>query len=296
MEKVYYNVSGDYMRKRRNYKKKYWLILVFLGIIVGLGVIYNTVNDNRNLTKIEGLIKDTGIFVNKIAYAPFGFIKNKIKENTLKNEMYDKYLELKQKSDTYDLLDTKRQELEYQLKEMQKVLDLNHILSKESYLNATVINRNIGVWYDAITIDKGSKNGIKVDMPVIVNEGLIGKITKTSNFSSTVKLLTSEDITDKISVKIKNKDDYIFGLLSSYDSTNKVFIVEGIDQNIDIEPNSLITTTGLGDYFPSGIIVGKVKLVRTDNFDLAKIIEVESDVDFNQINYVTVLKREVIQE
>lgn len=284
------------MRRRQNYKKKYWLILVFLGIIVGLGILYKTVNDNRNLTKIEGLIKDTGVFINKIAYAPFGFIKNKIHETQLKNEMYDKYLELKQKSDNYNLLEAKRQELEYQLKEMQKVLDLNQILSKESYLNATVINRNIGVWYDTITIDKGSKNGIKLDMPVIVNEGLIGRITKTSNFSSTVKLLTSDDITDKISVKIKNRDDYILGLLSNYDSTNKTFIVEGLDQNVDIETGSLITTTGLGDYFPSGIIIGKVKQVRTDNFDLAKIVEVESAVNFAQINYVTVLKREVVQE
>lgn len=282
--------------RRRNRIKKQWIVLIFLAVVIGLGIIYNTVNDKRSLTKIEGLIKDTGLFVNKIVYSPIELVKKKIVENREKQEMYDKYQELKNKSNNYDLLEAKKEELEFQLKEMQKILNLNNTLNKESYLNATVINRNVGIWYDVITIDKGSKNGIKVDMPVIVNEGLIGKITKVSNFNSAVKLLTSDEITDKISVKIKNNNDYILGLLVNYDLSNKVFIVEGIDQNTDIKEGSVVTTTGLGDYFPSGIIVGKVKQVRTDNFDLAKIVEVKSDVDFNKINYVTVLKREVIEE
>lgn len=282
--------------RRRNRIKKQWIVLIFLAVVIGLGIIYNTVNDKRSLTKIEGLIKDTGLFVNKIVYSPIELVKKKIVENREKQEMYDKYQELKNKSNNYDLLEAKKEELEFQLKEMQKILNLNNTLNKESYLNATVINRNVGIWYDTITIDKGSKNGIKVDMPVIVNEGLIGKITKVSNFNSAVKLLTSDEITDKISVKIKNNNDYILGLLVNYDLSNKVFIVEGIDQNTDIKEGSVVTTTGLGDYFPSGIIVGKVKQVRTDNFDLAKIVEVKSDVDFNKINYVTVLKREVIEE
>lgn len=284
------------MNKRRNRNKKYWLILILLSIIIVIGVIYKMVNDDRNLTKIEGLLKDTGLFVNKVLYSPIRFIDKKVSEQKEKKEMYEKYSELKEKSENYDLLQSKFNELDYQYSELQKTLDLNKTLSKDSYLNATVINRNIGVWYNTITIDKGSKNGVKEDMPVIVKEGLIGKVIKVSNFNSTIKLLTSDDITDKISVKIKNNDDYIFGLLVKYDIDNKVFIIEGIDQNINIEPGSLVTTTGLGDYFTSGITVGKVKQVKTDNFDLAKIVEVTSDVDFSKLNYVTILKREALEQ
>lgn len=284
------------MNKRRNRNKKYWLILILLSIIIVIGVIYKMVNDDRNLTKIESLLKDTGLFVNKVLYSPIRFIDKKVTEQKEKKEMYEKYSELKEKSENYDLLQSKFNELDYQYSELQKTLDLNKTLNKDSYLNATVINRNIGVWYNTITIDKGSKNGVKEDMPVIVKEGLIGKVIKVSNFNSTIKLLTSDDITDKISVKIKNNDDYIFGLLVKYDIDNKVFIIEGIDQNINIEPGSLVTTTGLGDYFTSGITVGKVKQVKTDNFDLAKIVEVTSDVDFSKLNYVTILKREALEQ
>ncbi|MDD2519120.1 MAG: rod shape-determining protein MreC, partial [Bacilli bacterium] len=220
------------MNKRRNRNKKYWLILIFLSIIIVIGVIYKMVNDDRNLTKIESLLKDTGLFVNKVFYSPIKFIDKLATEQKEKKEMYEKYSELKDKSDNYDLLQSKFNELDYQYTELQKTLDLNKTLSKDSYLNATVINRNIGVWYNTITIDKGLKNGVKEDMPVIVKEGLIGKVIKVSNFNSTIKLLTSDDITEKISVKIKNNDDYIFGLLVNYDLDNDVFIIEGIDQNV----------------------------------------------------------------
>ena len=292
---VYYNINGDDMRKK-DMKKKGRLIFIFLIGIVLLALMYKIINDDRQLTKLESLTKDTGLFINKIVSSPVKYIKSKIIESKEKKEMYDKYKTLKKKSDNYDLLEAKLEELEYQLKEMQKILELNNSLHKDSYLNATVINRNIGVWYDTITIDKGSKNGVKVDMPVIVNKGLIGKIIKVSNFNSTVKLLTSDNITNKISVKIKSDEDHVLGLLVDYDLDSHLFIVEGIDQNIIIEPGALVTTTGLGDYFPSGIIVGKVNQVRTDNFDLAKIVEVKSEVDFNNLSYVTVLKKRIVEQ
>ena len=47
----------------------------------------------------------------------------------------------------------------------------------------------------------------------------------------------------------------------------------------------------MGDSFPSGIVVGKVKQVTTDNFDLAKTVEVTSSVDYDDLSFVTILKR-----
>jgi rod shape-determining protein MreC len=55
--------------------------------------------------------------------------------------------------------------------------------------------------------------------------------------------------------------------------------------------NSLVVTTGMGGIFPSGILIGKVKEISSDHFDLAKTVYVSSEVDFDSINYVTILKR-----
>ena len=130
-------------------------------------------------------------------------------------------------------------------------------------------------------------------MAVINNDGLIGIVTKTSKLNSTVKLLTTTDTNSKISVKIKvDEDNYIFGLLVGYDKDKKSFIIEGIAENTEIPISSMVTTTGLGNNFPSGILIGRVDKITKDNFDLARTVLVKSSVDFDNINYVTVLKKD----
>ena len=190
-------------------------------------------------------------------------------------------------------METKYEEAEKEIKDLKKVLELNNTLSESSYMNATIINRNIGYWYNTITIDKGEKDGVEKDMAVINNDGLIGIVTKTSKLNSTVKLLTTTDTNSKISVKIKvGEDNYIFGLLVGYDKDKKSFIIEGIANNTEIPISSMVTTTGLGNNFPSGILIGRVDKITKDNFDLARTVLVKSSVDFDNINYVTVLKKD----
>ena len=182
-------------------------------------------------------------------------------------------------------------ELERENNEMKDLLELNKSLSENSYLNASVINRNLDYFSNTLTINKGENNGVKIGMAVVTSKGLIGKIVSTSNFNSTVNLLTSNDINNKISVKIKNDDKYIYGLLSGFN--DGCLIIEGIDTNEEIIKDSVVTTTGLGGIFPSGIYVGKIDSITKDNFDLSTTVLVKSDVDFDDISFVTILKRVV---
>lgn len=280
----------DVYRKKRIEKKYIILIsVVIIGILLGL--ITNIVRTNRTLSPVEKSIKDTVLLGNKVLYAPIKFVKDKIKTYQDKQNLYKKYQALEKKVKETDLINAERLELKKELNTMKKTLELNQTLGESNYLNATVVNRNLGYWYNTITIDKGSNNGVKPDMAVVVSEGLIGKVTKTTNFNSTVKLLTSDDINNKISVKIQIGDQYVYGLLSGFNQKKKTFTIEGISSNMKIPKDSLVTTTGMGDIFPSGIVIGKVKKVRTDNFDLAKTVDVVGSADFDDLTYVTVLKR-----
>lgn len=279
------------MYNQKKIEKKYFVLIGAIVIAILLGLIAHIVTTDRSLNPLEKAVKDTVLLSQKIIYQPVKFVKDKIKDYREKQNIYEKYKILKNKVKETDLIQAEKKELEHQLKKMKKTLDLNHTLVETEYLNATVVNRNLGYWYNTITIDKGSHNGVKKDMPVIVSDGVIGKITKVSNFNSTVKLLTSEDINNKISVKIEVGDKYVYGLLSGYQRKGNVFTVEGIADNIEIPKDSIVTTTGMGDNFPSGIMVGKVKKVKTDHFDLAKTVEVTSSVDFDDLSYVTILKR-----
>jgi rod shape-determining protein MreC len=295
-----------YMRRTSNQNKWALLIICFILFLVVLSV--NSFQ-KRDLNKFERVLKDTEIFVAKVIYAPVGFIKDKFKsnnnisakektakktdKNTKKKTTSKEVTKTKESKKTakeeYD--EAKIDELENEVNKLKKQLKLNTTLREKDVLNATTINRYLDSIYQNINIDKGKKHGVIKGMAVINPEGLIGTITKTGNYSSTVKLLTS-DTFDKISVRIKVDDYYIYGLLSSYKSKNNVFIIEGIADNFNVLKGATVTTTGMGKTFPAGLLVGKVKKVTTDNFDLAQIVEVTPAANFKNIDYVSVVRRD----
>lgn len=277
-------------RKRKNNSKKKYIIAISIFVVIIFAIVVN-LNPNRNLTFVEKAFKDGVLFVEKIIKAPFNYLNDVNNKRKEKKEMYNEYSRLKEQIESFDSLISEKQELEKQLSDLKKLMDINSNLNGYIPINATVINRNIDYFSQELTIDKGSNDGILEGMSVTVNSGLIGKIVKTTNFTSTVRLLTYENPPEKLSVKIKLEDKYVYGLLVGYNKDNQTYKIEGISENDDIEINSYVTTTGLGNNFPSGIFIGKVSGVTTDSFDLTKIVEVKSDVDFNDLVYVRVLKR-----
>ena len=278
------------MYRRKSFETKYIILIVLIAIIVFLVIINAVMKNNRNTNFIGGVFKESVLFVNKVVNTPINFVKDKVDEKKEQKDLLKKYNKLKEKYKNTEDLRLENKELEKEIKELKKALDLKNILSDYKKINSTTLNRNLGYWYQNITIDKGKKDGIKKDMAVINSDGLIGTIYKTSNNTSTVQLLTSNQF-NKISVKIEVKDKYVYALLTKYNEEDNTFTLEGISENTKIPIDSKVTTTGMGSIFPSGILVGKVLSIETDSYDLAKIIKIKSDVNFNDLNVVTVLKR-----
>lgn len=276
--------------KKKNNKFKIIIIIIVLFAIL-LGISSYTVDDDKDLNFFEKALKDTSTFIQKIFSAPINFVKDELEVFNEKKDLYEKYTKLKEKVEKTDLYYAQIEELQKEVTELKSTLDLNATLSEYTYVNATVVNRNIGYWYNSLTIDKGSKNGVKKGDAVITPSGLIGKITNVSNFSSTVKLLTSDEVSGKISIKIKSNEEYLYGLLIGYDSEYKIYKVEGITNSNNIKEGDLVTTTGLTDYFPSGLLIGKVSRIVKDEYDLNSIVEVVPSVNFEDISIVTVLNR-----
>ena len=277
------------VKKGKN--KRYIVLAILIVIAFMIAITTKSIKENRDLNFFEKAIKDSTTFVMNIANKPVEFIKDKLKENKEKNQMYKEYKKLKSKAKKADLYLARIEELENEIDDLKENLDLETITGYKE-INATVVNRNVGSWYNNVTINKGSKSGIKEGMAVITNKGLIGKIINVSNFTSTVKLLATDELSNKISVKIQLDDKNVYGLLTRYDKKKNIYLVEGISDNDEINVGSKVVTTGLSEIFPSGILVGEVKKVTKDKYELAKALEVTPAVDFDDINIVTVLDRD----
>lgn len=253
-----------YKKKRKNLI----MILVVLGVSILLLFLSLFFSKEENYNFFEGTLKDIGLFISNISLS---FLSNDDNVNG------DDYV---------------NKELQYQLDTLKQTLELNNTLNEHVKTNAIIINRDLSIWHDTITLNKGSHDDVEVGDPVVVNSGLIGRIISVSNYNSVARLLTSE-ASNKISVKIETNGEYVYGLLTNYDEENNIYNLEGISETADINIDSVVTTTGIGDNFSSGIVIGKVKNITTDNYDLAKLIEVIPSVDFDSLSVVTILKRKV---
>jgi len=282
--------------KKINIDKKYMVIFFIVLVCVLLILTVGSLREDRNLTFFEKIIKDGGNLVVDVLATPFNYIKEQIEINKEKDDIYKKYKKIKEKAEKSDLYYAQILELQDEIETLKESLALNNVLSDYEPINANISSRDVGYWYNTITIDKGSHDGIKKDMAVVVNSGLIGKVIKVSNFYSTVKLLTTDELSNKISVKIKVDDEDIYALLVGYDKNTNTYTLEGTGEGSQIPVGSLVTTTGLSQIFPSGILVGEVASVTSDQYDLTKIVKVTPSVDFDDIRVVTVLKRGVGKE
>lgn len=278
-------------RKKKYVPRKVIVIGVSVIIVIMLVIFSFTLKEDRDLNPVESFFRDTLIYVERVVTYPFRFVLQKVNEYTELKNVREENDTLETSLDRITSIESENIELRRQLEALKEELDIDYSLTDYEYLNATVISRNVGYWYNTITIDKGTYNGVEKDMVVINGKGLIGKIIRTTTFTSDVRLITTRDTNNKISVKISNGDYNLYGLINSYDYNDNYLEVEGVSNTRDVNIGDYIYTSGLGGVFPSGILIGEVSEITTDSYDLAKIIKVTPSVSFTDINYVSILKR-----
>ena len=279
------------MNKKRKKAKNKHIFSIILVIIILVALLSYTLMSGKKLNTIESFFKDCFITAERVLYKPFKNFSTMIGDFTKLQNVQKENKILKSNIEKIESLEAENTELKKELEKLKEELSIEHVLSDYDYLNATVISRNALYWYNYLTIDKGKHNGIKEGMVVINSTGLIGKIENVSTFSSDVKLITTNNTNNKISVTITNGDNKITGLINGYNYDDGLLNVEGISNTETVAIGDMVYTSGLGGVFPSGILIGKVETITTDVYDLSKIIKVKPSAKFNDINYVTILKR-----
>lgn len=280
------------MKKRGKKIMARYVVLIIIVILIATLVIFSkTLSEDRKLNTFESLIKDTVTFAEKIVLTPFNYICDLVKDFNELKEIRKENDNLKLSIERIDAIETENIELRRELESLKEELNIDYVLSDYDKLNATVLSRNIGYWYNTITIDKGSYNGVETDMVAVNSTGLIGKVIKTTTFTSDIRLITTSDTNNRISVSISNGENKLNGLIKGYDYKENKLEVEGISNTEEVNIGDKVYTSGLGGVFPSGILIGSVESIDTDEYDLAKIIKVTPSADFDDINYVTILKR-----
>lgn len=270
------NLERNINMYRKNKKRKK-IIIIIIVIFCSFFILFYSLSSNRKQTVVESYLKDVSALVMKVVMLPFTSLNDDKGEDLTESYVIQKNLNV---------------HLEEEIEQLRDALDLNQTLTGYDVVNATVITRNKGYWYQTLTIDKGKNDGLKENMVAITKNGLIGKIEKVTNFSSEIKLITANDVNNKVSVSIATTTGETNAILSGYDKDSDLVQISGVDSRVEINVGDVVTTSGLGGMFPRGIYIGEVETITNDKYGLSKTLGIKTNQDFNNIHYVTILKEE----
>ena len=166
---------------------------------------------------------------------------------------------------------------------LSALVDFARVQPENRYLAATVIGRDPSPFFEYVIINRGSDDGLRRGMPVVTQQGLVGRVAAVTADAARVQLIT--DPASNINVKLEpsRAQAVIRGAVSGEIS------LDMIPQSAPVEIGDLILTSGLGGNYPTNILIGQVTGVRRRETDLFQSASVQPVVDFNQLEIVLII-------
>lgn len=163
------------------------------------------------------------------------------------------------------------------------LVDFEQANPENRYLAAAVIGRDPSPFLHYVIINRGSNDGILRGMPVVTNQGLIGRVDAVIADAARIQLIT--DPASSVNVRLQNAETEA----SLVGSVTGDVTLQLIPQDINVQAGDLVLTSGLGGGYPPDVIIGQVVNVRSRDFDLFQQATVQPVVDFNRLEIVLVI-------
>ena len=193
---------------------------------------------------------------------------------------YSNYKNMEEKLDKLEALDLSNQIITLENIKYKKLVDDYFIKNNEIFAKV-LIDKN-SPFLRSVVLNKGSKNNIKLGMAVLDGEYLIGKVVEVNFFTSRVLLIS--DINSKIPVSISPND--VQAIMSGDGKQNATLqYIQGTDLQNNNE-DMMVTTSGAGGLFKSGILIGKINFTENSTTNNLKVNIYK---DFSQLEYVKVI-------
>lgn len=177
-------------------------------------------------------------------------------------------------------------ELQQQLQEAQvlyALLDFARGRPENVYIAASIIGRDPSPFLHYVIIDHGSDDGLRHGMPVVTQQGLVGRVDAVTAGAARVQLLTSPDSVVNVRLQNSGQEVQLVGSLTGD------LALQLIPQDITVDPGELVLTSGLGGNYPSDVLVGQVVSVRRLSTEIFQSAAIQSAVDFTNLRAVLVI-------
>ena len=268
-------------------------LLKIVGVILALSLVLAALRLNN---QIEGVVNQAYGFISSLRYTLFD---NPLKSmGDFMNDFSSLYAlkaeneRLRKQIDLLEQFQTRLDEAYRDIEDLKVLNDLKMSMTDYHLIASLVINRTSDSFNHVIGLNVGTQDGVELNDAVISSTGLIGKVTSVTTSSCEVLLLTTEQKLNKVSVKIRiSPTDTAQALLEYYDINSGTYILSLLETNASITEGMTVMSSGLGETYPSGLLVGTVLKVETQQSAGGIKVYVTPAADFAHLNYVAIVKR-----
>ena len=265
--------------------KKTGIIGIIITIIILVLVVILSNTDIQKISYLENIFNS----IVRPMQSGLTYLKNKIAGN---ESFFTDMETLKAENES---LKQKNSELEQSLRELEIIQSENETLKeyvnlKDKYpeyetIPAYIINRDINNYTKTIVINVGEEDGIKPNMTVIADKGLVGYVLSTTQ--NTAKVQTIIDPATSVSSTISTSRDTI--IVNGTLEDNNTLRASYIPTDATLLENDNVETSGIGGIYPKGIHIGTIKqIVNTKNV-IDRYAYIETAVDFEKLETVLVI-------
>jgi rod shape-determining protein MreC len=281
------------------------LLMLMLFLIVFIALMGLTIRSREKLTWPEMFVKDSVSWTQGLFIKPARLVRGWVDDVRHLRLTYEENKVLRSRLSQYAVDTMKLNLMEGQNKELKKLMGFTErqkLADQYIYHIAEVVAVSPDPYSNIININLGLKDGIKINMAVVSAEGLIGRVTRVDNFYSTVQRLIDIDDesititpnTKAISATVKG-NEASFGIIEKAEINKdnpamKRLVMTKIDQSDLLKKGDTIITSGMGQIFPKGIVIGKVISREPDDFGINDKALIEPAADFNHLRYVMVIE------
>ncbi len=207
----------------------------------------------------------------------FSDIDSLIEENS---QLRDEIDDLKNKLDKAELTEEENKRLR------------DYISVKEAHedfvlMEALIIGSEAENYMSIFKINKGSDDGIRVNMPVIVAKGLVGCVCEVGGSWANVRVICEASSGAGGYISRNGTIGVLQGDITYRD--DGVVKLSYLDIDADVKIGDMVYTSGSGSVYPGGLLVGRVSSVGIDEYSRSKVATVTCSVDFDSLSYVMIV-------
>ena len=212
-------------------------------------------------------------------------------------ELKESYNKLVQQLEDYEYLQRNNAEIRKENELLREQLGISKSIVNKNYV-AQIIGRDPDSLYSAITVNKGSRNGIRKNMPVIAVQngdiGLVGKVVTVGTFTS--QIMPIYDFQCNISARIQHTRD--LGLVVGQGNADSPLQMQYIKKRVlnELQYGNVVVTSGENENYFKDIPIGSITKIKTVDYDSSLIIEITPIIDFARLETVMIVDVKTEQE